>query len=177
MSALKKQPLLDITNTKSNRNERIKKHCNGAVYDMLPIAFPNKLSSDSIDCTMIAMQNKHPSLAMYNPDINTESISFTDFEELCDANKECQMLNFLTEVWLLPSSQQCLLCGNNMRHSKQAKTWYWICTRRVNGKKCNSAKFSVRRGTFFDNSKLSIQSILRIVWNFRINRKMNSIAV
>ena len=53
-----------------------------------------------------------------------------------------------------------------MRHSKQAKTWFWICTRRVNGKKCNSAKFSVRRGTFFDNSKLSIQSILRIVWNF-----------
>jgi hypothetical protein len=36
----------------------------------------------------------------------------------------------------------------------------------MNGKKCNSAKLSVRRGTFFDNSKLSIQSILRIVWNF-----------
>ena len=166
MSALKKQPLLDITNTKSDRNERIKKHCTGAVYDMLPIAFPNKLSSDSNDCIMIAMQNKHPSLAMYNSDMNTESMSFTDFEELCDPNKECEMLNFLTELGLLPISQQCLLCGNNMRHSKQSKTWYWICTRRVNGKKCNSAKFSVRRGTFFDNSKLSIQSILRIVWNF-----------
>ena len=114
MLALKKQPLLDITNSTSDRNERIKKHCTGAVYDMLPIAFPNKLSSDSIDCTI----------------------------------------------------SQRLLCRNNMRHSKQAKTWFWICTRRVNGKKCNIAKFSVRRGTFFDNSKLSIQSILRIVWNF-----------
>ena len=113
MSALK--PLLDITNTKSDRNERIKKHCNGAVYDMLPIAFPNKLSSDWNDCTMIAMQNKHPSLAMYNSDMNTESMSFTDFEELCDPNKECEMLNLLTELGLLPISQR-LLCRNNMRH-------------------------------------------------------------
>ena len=88
---------------------------------MLFIVFPNKLSSDSNDCTMIAMQNKHPSLAMYNSDMNTESMSFTDFEELCDPNKECEMLNFLTELGLLLSSQQCLLCGNNMRHSKQAK--------------------------------------------------------
>ena len=110
---------------------------------MLPIAFPNKLSSDSNDCTMIAMQTKHPSLAMYNSDMNTESMSFTDFEELCDPNKECEMLNFLTELGLLPSSQQCLLCGNNMRHSKQAKTWYWICTRRVNGKKINKVIHSI----------------------------------
>ena len=36
----------------------------------------------------------------------------------------------------------------------------------MNGKKCNSAKFSVSRGTFFDNSKLSVQSIFRI-WNFK----------
>ena len=112
------------------------------------------------------MQNKHPSLAMYDANLNTESMSYSNFEQLCDPNKERDMLNFLTTQGLIPASQQCLLCGSNMRHSKQANTWYWICTRRTNGKKCNSAKFSVRRGTFFDNSKLSIQSILRIVWNF-----------
>ena len=75
---------------------------------MLFIVFPNKLSSDSNDCTMIAMQNKHPSLAMYNSDMNTESMSFTDFEELCDPNKECEMLNLLTELGLLPISQRLL---------------------------------------------------------------------
>ena len=108
---------------------------------------------------MIAMQNKNPSLAMYNSDMNTESMSFTDFEELCDPNKECEMLNLLTELGFLPISQR-LLCRNNMRHSKQAKTWYWICTRRVNGKKINSAKSSVRRGTFFDNSKFGTLSTI-----------------
>ena len=41
---------------------RGKKLCSGAVYDMLPITFPNKLTSDLSDCTVIAMQNKYPSL-------------------------------------------------------------------------------------------------------------------
>ena len=77
---------------------------------MLPFMFSNKLSLDSNDCTMIAMQNKHPSLAMYNSDMNTESMSFTDFEQLCDSNKECEMLNFLTGLGVLSFSQQCLQC-------------------------------------------------------------------
>ena len=33
---------------------------------------------------------------------------------------------------------------------------------KVNGKKCNSAKFCVCHGAFFDNSKISIQSVLRL---------------
>ena len=53
-----------------------------------------------------------------------------------------------------------------MRHMKQENTVYWICTRRVKGKKCNSPIVSIRKGTFCDNSKLPIQSIVRIVWNF-----------
>ena len=67
---------------------------------------------------------------------------------------------------ILPDVQQCLNCGNKMRHSKQGKTWYWICTRRVNGNKFNNGNFSVRRGTFLDHSKISIQTFLRVMWNF-----------
>ena len=48
-----------------------------------------------------------------------------------------------------------------MRQMKQYNTMCWICTPTVNGKfkECNNAKFSIQKGTFFDNSKLSIQSI------------------
>ena len=53
-----------------------------------------------------------------------------------------------------------------MRLSKQVHTWDWICKRQVDGMKCNGGKFSIQKGTFFEKSKLSIQSILRIIWNF-----------
>ena len=118
MSETNNKHLLDITNSLSDRNERVTKHCTRAVYDMLPITFPSKQNSDSRDCTIIAMQNKHPSLAMYDANLNTESMSYSNFEQLCDPNKERDMLNFLTTQGLIPASQQCLLCGSrsNMHH-------------------------------------------------------------
>ena len=73
MSANNKKHLLDITNTLSDRNERVTKLCTGAVYDMLPIMFPNK-HSDFSDCTIITLQNKHPSLAMYDANLNIKYV-------------------------------------------------------------------------------------------------------
>ena len=39
-------------------------------------------------------------------------------------------------------------------------------SKRVEGVKCNRGKFSIRQGTFFDNSNLTVQNILWIVWHF-----------
>ena len=166
MDQNKRSAFTDITNVASDRDSNIKKHCINTVYEMLPVTFELHKNSECSSKTTILMQNKHPMLAMYDASLQTDSMSFTDLENLCDPNKEREMLSFLTDLGLIAATQQCLLCGAWMRQSKQANTWYWICTRRFNGKKCNSAKFSVRRGTFFDHSKLSIQSTLRIIWNF-----------
>ena len=72
----------------------------------------------------------------------------------------------LQETGVIGSSQQCKYCGCNMRISKQDKYVYWICQCRVDGIKCNRGKFSVHQGTFFDNSHLTVQNILWIVWHF-----------
>ena len=53
-----------------------------------------------------------------------------------------------------------------MHFHKSGKTLYWICTRRVDGIKCTRGKKSIRDGTFFDKSHLSIQAIMWIVWHF-----------
>ena len=77
------------------------------------------------------------------------------------------LLTFLTDLGIVPGTRHCLLsCGNKMRQSKQGNKFHWICTRQVNGNKSNNGKFSVRRGTFLDHSKISIQTFLRVLWNF-----------
>ena len=45
---------------------------------------------------------------------------------------------------------------------KKDKHWFWICTRRVDGVKCNRGKKSLRDGTIFDGAMLSTQTIVTI---------------
>ena len=51
------------------------------------------------------------------------------------------------------------------------KSLFWICTRRVNGRKYNRGKKCIRDGTIFDGAMLSLQTILTI----RIYRKCPNI--
>ena len=103
---------------------------------------------------------------MFTGDLKTDKMLFEDLQHLCNYNNELELVKFLTDLGVLAQSQTCILCGFKMRQIKQANTIYWICTCRVNGKKCNGAKFSIWKGTFFDNSKLPIQNSVRILWNF-----------
>ena len=76
------------------------------------------------------------------------------------------MLDFLVQVDLIAENRPCLYCGGNMRRTKDGKHYFWKCTRRVNGIKCNRGKKSIRNGTIFDNSNLSTQTNLTIIWHF-----------
>ena len=156
----------DVTNVDSSIVHNYKKRITTDAFEMMPIrSVPIPQTSLQVQSS-IYLQNVHPGLAMFKHDLKTDKMSFEDLQRLCDYNNESELITFLTDLGVLARSQQCLLCGYNMRHMKQENTTYWICTRRVNGKKCNNAKFSIRKGTFFDNSKLPIQSIIRIIWNF-----------
>ena len=81
-------------------------------------------------------------------------------------DNELQLLNFLTDFGLIAKYHQCEFCFGQMRKSKQGNIWYWICTRRVNGQKCNRGKCGIWKGTFLDRSYFSIQIVLRILYNF-----------
>ena len=94
-------------------------------------------------------------------------MSYDKFMELTNPDNEQMMYDFLSNVGLIPPSRQCQFCGSNMRIKKD-KHWFWICTCRVDGVKCNRGKFkkSLRDGTIFDGAMLSTQTILTILWHY-----------
>ena len=53
-----------------------------------------------------------------------------------------------------------------MRRIREGVHWFWLCSRSANGIRCNKGKKSIRTGTMFDNSQLSIMTILEIIWHF-----------
>ena len=63
-------------------------------------------------------------------------------------------------------SNTCLNCGGQMRRIREGVHWFWLCSRSANGIRCNKGKKSIRTGTMFDNSQLSIMTILEIIWHF-----------
>ena len=112
------------------------------------------------------MQNIHPHLALYDPTIRTEFVSYENLCSILKSEDETALLKLLTETGVIAKSQRCEFCGGAMHHEPQGKNWFWVCNRRVNGRKCNRGKFSVRDGTFLGKSHLSIQAIMWIVWHF-----------
>ena len=102
----------------------------------------------------------------YQHDLKTESLSHTDLCTLLAPDNELGLLAMLQETGVIAKEQQWKFCGDKMHFHKQGNTWYLICTRRVDGVKCNRGKFAVRDGTFFGNSHLPIDTIVWIVWHY-----------
>ena len=164
--SLKRKPLSDCTNIENGNNTHSKKHRLFAVEDMMPHTSPVKTNHDVEEVKTIYLQNVHPMLAMYKNDLVTDHMSFNTFSDLLAMDNETKLLDFLTELGVIAKHYQCEFCGYQMRKVKQRGVWYWLCTRRVAGLKCNRGKFGVRKGTFFDHSHFTIQTLLRIVYNF-----------
>ena len=76
------------------------------------------------------------------------------------------MFHLLQETGVIANFQQCKYCRGGMHFQKLSNTWYWICTRRFESVKCNRGKISVRKGTFFDHTRLPIATVIWIVWHF-----------
>ena len=43
-----------------------------------------------------------------------------------------------------------------MRKAKEGAHWFWLCSKSANGTHCNKGKKSIRTGTIFDNSQISM---------------------
>ena len=93
-------------------------------------------------------------------------MSYDDFCDLIEEKNDGQLIQFLVSVGLMANSRVCIFCGGDMRKKKDGHLWFWIWTRRMNGMKWNRGKKSIKDGTIFDNSKLSIQTILTLIWHY-----------
>ena len=164
---MKRKSLSDITNQLSQND--IEDRNRWAKFDesqWLPLQPTTILEPIPALPPVFIRQNVHPMLAFYQYDLPTVTMSHDTLSRLLDPCNELELLHFLSEAGVIARMQNCNFCGGNMHFYKNGNTWYWICTRRVNGVKCNRGKKSVRDGTFLDKSHLSIQAIIWIVWHF-----------
>ena len=142
------------------------KMCRVDPSHLMPIMIVDESTTEVNTKTDLLMQNKHPLLAMYSAHIVTEDMSFSELSDLLTTQDETKLIDFLTDVGIFAKRYQCEFCGFQMRKIKQGNIWYWICTRRVEGKKCNKGKFGIRKGTFLDHTHFPIETVMRIIWNF-----------
>ena len=166
---LKRSALCDITNNPNDRQDPEKDGQKYGIFDeqqWFPIQ-PNAVDeSRHITPVHFATQNVHPYLARYQHELKTDFLSHSDISRILAPDNELEMLHLLQETGVIANFQQCKYCGGGMHFQKLSNTWYWICTRRYEGVKCNRGKISVRKGTFFDNSRLPIATVVWIVWHF-----------
>ena len=79
-------------------------------------------------------------------------MSHDQLANLLQPENEMNLIKLLQEKGVISKTQQCKFCGDQMHIKPQGKYLNWVCQRRVNGVKCNRGKFSIRYGTFFDNT-------------------------
>ena len=136
-------------------------HPNSSSSKRKPFVDLTNISSDNT-----RFQNVHPLLGWYKHDLLTGILSYDSFMQLMNPDNDLPLMNLLTEIGVIADSNQCLLCGGQMQKRKYGAHWVWLCNRRVNVVKCNKGKKSVRTGTIFGNSNLSVQEILQVIWHF-----------
>ena len=164
-SSSKRKPFVDLTNMSSDNEETLKSDKKYENMDMMPLISHEKaVTTDIVDDTRF--QNVHPLLGWYKHDLLTGILSYDSFMQLMNPDNDLPLMNLLTEIGVIADSNQCLLCGGQMKKSNYGAHWVWLCNRRVNGVKCNKGKKSVRTGTIFGNSNLSVQEILQVIWHF-----------
>ena len=74
---------------------------------------------------------------------------------------DVELMNLLAQIGVIADSNQCMLCGVDMKKHTTGAHWFWICRRRFDGVTCQrKQKKSKRTGTMFECSKLSIQCTL-----------------
>ena len=161
----KRKAFVDLSNISSDDETSYKSFKYVPAQYMLPQDV-NKENTPVKSLDADRFQNVHPLLPWYKYDLNSSSMSYDAFLHLIDPKNDAEMITFLTDIGIIASSNTCLNCGGSMRKVKEGIHWFWLCSKTANGVRCNKGKKSIRTGTMFDNSQISIATILQIIWHF-----------
>ena len=111
-------------------------------------------------CTQLGTENS----ISYGKDTD-QKITYRHLLTSIIFNKD-SAVEFCFEMGLLPRTRPCPTCGNNMsliKDSKVSDRHRWYC-RIKTGPKKHEHKLSLRTGTFFEKSNMTIEEILQIVY-------------
>ena len=134
--------------------------------------FAGSTSSSRIIYSRITQDQSQPSSMAGAPVLASTPRKWT-YEELITTVLTCneQTIYWLQSKHLLASSMDCSKCSSQCRLVKRKSTLYWRCPR----KGCQ-AVISVRDKSFFANSKLSLQTILKLMYQWTRQTRVTSAA-
>ena len=112
------------------------------------------------------------------PRKNDDMLKFTTYEmfrEQVLSNEE-GMIQWCIENQLIVDKMTCSECGKvmNLKPTTDRLDGYvWICRRRIGGNKEHRVEHSIRSGSIFEGSNLSISEILQILywWSIDLSQK------
>lgn len=83
------------------------------------------------------------------------------------------ILNFLMNLGILKKKRNCWICRKEMllRKDKGSDGKIWECK----GSKCKRRKVSVRKGSVFENKKISLFSIIMVIYEWSVNTPIKRI--
>lgn len=95
--------------------------------------------------------------------------SFDDVMRVTSSNDE-MMVQWCQFIQLIPQCVSCPKCANKMHLAKSSSVW------RCNRTNCHGQELSVRNGTIFSKSKLSIKLIIRVMYFFATKKSVKDTA-
>ena len=99
---------------------------------------------------------------------NEKQENFTSYENLLRDylwDREFT-LSWLREEGLIASSRNCTMCGSEMnwvRRGDRSDGYIWECRRQINGKR-HRCERSIREGSWFENSNMTIEEVLKFTY-------------
>ena len=110
--------LRDISNNCTNYESSNKKQLTNDARDFLPIladadhAEPTVRGLDVVEPILSivepsVLQNEHPLHRFYKNDLVTDTMSYDQLLELLSKEKEIQLIDFLSQIGVIASKQQC----------------------------------------------------------------------
>ena len=116
-----------------------------------------------MDCVVKTEQKATISLSP----VEVEAFGYEQLETVLF--NENNLVSFLQGYGLIAQDATCTNCTNTMKLvlDQSKKAWFWTCNRKPqNRPRCISFKFSVQRGTVFEESKLSLNCLFRLMYHF-----------
>ena len=143
------------------------------------------------------MEAQNTIIDLCSPD-NSSDVDFQDVKKSSESSSTCvascirtchfgmeelellsrsddMFIGFLQYKGLIARGSTCTNCYSPMQIVRD-NNWFWGCHRSHNKVRCMTFKFPIRKGPVFEHSKLSLNNLFRLIYNFSRGHEPKDVA-